>query len=236
MHFVNAICSAMTAVDPWLYGEDTLIDFHYRLRDETFRPGTFLPMGGAMPEKFEAPDGDLHHDIRPQGFAIGSWLAAWSSLGVRRLPHGLALRPTRAFDSLTHYPWRNRHLNFHFGAKGRALALEINGKVVTGTLQIPEGELGQGQNDIRLAEAAPSPLWLRSTVQLDSVHSQGRQTTYRGQAFGLSEIGLDGDNINAIPITLEDEMGRDISLQEHRSSVRTLYFTYWGNFALHVTR
>ncbi len=72
-----------------------------KIKEQSNRPGKYLPMGGAMPEKIDIPDGLLYHDIRPQGFAIGSFLAAWSSLGVRRLPFGLAVRPTTAFQQLT---------------------------------------------------------------------------------------------------------------------------------------
>ncbi len=82
MHFVNGICSAMSAVDPWCYDEKKLIALHQRLATETNTPGRYLPMGGAMPEKFNAPQGNLYHDIRPQGFAMGSWLAAWSAIGA----------------------------------------------------------------------------------------------------------------------------------------------------------
>jgi hypothetical protein len=189
MHFVNGICSAMAATDTWFYPEGKLLSLHQRIVELANRSGRYLPMSGAMPEKFNAPEGDLYHDIRPQGFAMGAWLAAWSSLGLRRLPFGLALRPTCAFETIESYPWRGRELNFEFVATGRTLALEINGVRHEGTLQVPEACLVPGKNHIRLIQStAQWPLWLRSSVQLDAVRSNGNELTYAFTSHGLAEI------------------------------------------------
>lgn len=192
MHWINGIASAMAAVDPWCYDERKLLVLHQRLAEETGRPGRYLPMGGAMPEKFNAPEGSPHHDIRPQGFAMGAWLAAWSSLGLRRLPHGLALRPTAAFERIEAYPWRGRSLQFAFGPEGRALALEIDGRRLEGTLQVPESHLRE-DSCIRLVSSAPALLWIRSSVQLNTVHPASGCTGPRNfhcTAFGRSRITL----------------------------------------------
>ena len=225
MHFVNGICSAMTAVDPWLYDEKKLIALHLRLAAETNTPGKYLPMGGAMPEKFNAPQGNIYHDIRPQGFAMGAWLAAWSSLGLRRLPHGLALRPTAAFDRIENYAWRGHKLTFHFGASGRGLALEINGRIVQGTLQLPEKCLEDG-SQIRLVEAPAQTLWLRSTVQLDQVVVTGGKVDYQFTAHGLSQISLSGRPDGA---ELTDGKGNPVSCEwSDTGAMRICFFSHFG--------
>lgn len=180
----------MSAVDPWCYDEDKLLACHQRVAEETNTPGEYLPMRGAMPEKFNAPQGNLYHDIRPQGFAMGAWLAGWSSLGLRRLPYGYALRPTRAFERVENVPWRGGTLHFEFGPLGRNLALEIDGRRVEGTLQVPEGMLGEGTHTVRLVEAEARTLWIRSRVQLDTVETDGGQTTYSFTAHGPAEISF----------------------------------------------
>jgi len=193
MHFMNGICSALSAVDTWFYPEEKALALHRRIAGQTERPGRYLPMGGAMPEKFDAPEGNLYHDIRPQGFAMGAWLAAWCSLGLRRLPYGLALRPTRAFDAIEAYPWRGRELHFDFGPTGTALALEIDGHPTPGTLQLPEAGLRPGTRRIRLVPGQDGPLWLDSTVRLDEVRDEGQDgLVYEYTAHGAAEIRFHG--------------------------------------------
>lgn len=189
MHWINGLCSALAAADPWLYPEEKLLALHQRVAEETERPGTFLPMGGAMPEKFNAPQGNLYHDIRPQGFAMGAWLGAWTALGVRRLPYGLALRPTAAFERIKSYSWRGSTLDIEFGPTGQAVGLEIDGQFMPGTLQLPQNRLKAGETHaIRLIVGPENPLLLRSSVQLDDVERTQSGTCYRFRAFGLAQM------------------------------------------------
>ena len=227
MHFMNGIASALAAVDPWIYPEERLLSLHHRMAAETNEPGRFLPMGGAMPEKFNAPQGNLYHDIRPQGFAMGTWLGAWAALGLRRLPYGLALRPTSAFETLENYAWRGCSLHVEFGPTGKALALQINGRTIFGTLQIPEGSLTkEGEQRIRLIEAPPTPLLLRSHVQLDTVEESAHGRTYLFTAFGLASISL-----SAPPVDPHIEAADGTPIKGRWSNslgIHTCYFSHWG--------
>jgi hypothetical protein len=232
MHFINGICSAMAAVDPWYYNEKKLLALHQRLATETNTPGKYLPMGGAMPEKFGAPQGNLYHDIRPQGFAMGSWLAAWSSLGLRRLPHGLALRPTAAFERIENYLWRGHELTFQYGATGRNLALEINGERIEGTLQLPQNSINQ-DSTIQLVSSSPAPLWLRSSVQLDRVTENGSRRCYHFQAYGLSQITFSAPPDEAL---LGNPTGAPVAGRWTSTvGLHTLHFTYFGALVLQIT-
>ncbi|MCC5840866.1 MAG: hypothetical protein JJT96_12160 [Opitutales bacterium] len=221
MHWINGICAAVAAADPWVHEEDRLREVLDRVRAEAMKAGRFLPMGGAMPEKLGAPEGDLHHDIRPQGFAMAAWLGAWASLGLRRLPHGLALRPTKAFDRLENYPWRGRVLHFVFGPTSRALALEIEGKHIEHTLQVPTHALEAGEQTVRLIESTTpgTPLLLRSTVELLSVERKGDDhILYRIHAYGLAEMVL-ANLPNAV--VLRDEQRQPIPLTRSLHADRT---------------
>lgn len=238
MHWINGICGAMAAVDPWLYPETKLLALHDRIADETNRPGKYLPMGGAMPEKFNAPQGNLYHDIRPQGFAMGAWLGAWTALGLRRLHHGLAVRPTGAFERIEHYAWRGMYLFFHYGPTGRDLALKIDGVVVEGTLQVPERALAAGsgaERHIRLVPARPGLLWLRSSVQLDEVAEPcGGEVArrYAFTAFGLSEITFSGDVPEAVLVDAEG--GPIAGRRTMQEGLATIRFTHFGAATLSV--
>jgi hypothetical protein len=230
MHFVNGICSAMSAVDTWCYDETKLLALHQRLATETNTPGRYLPMGGAMPEKFNAPQGNLYHDIRPQGFAMGAWLAAWSSLGLRRLPHGLAVRPTAAYTRLENYVWRGHALTVHFGPTSRDLALEIDGQRVEGTLQIPH-DLLRPQSHIRLlAASSAAPLWLRSSVELLSVTTDAaaRRRTYAFECHGLSAITFSAA-LNAPAFT-----GIETVTWVENQGMVTAHFTHFGPATLTI--
>ena len=249
MHWINGIAGAMAAVDPWVYPEEKLLALHQRLAEETNRPGKFLPMGGAMPEKFNAPEGNLYHDIRPQGFAMGAWLGAWASLGVRRLPYGLALRPTTAFERLENYAWRGRTLTFHFDAQtsahGEALALEVAGQRVPGTLQVPEdalekaaaGQEGDAARDVRLV-AAPGtigPLWLRSTVELRGVAAvDDGERVYTFTAHGMSRITFSAPPAS---VALTDQQREPLPCEwTHDQGLTTLHFSAWGPVKLAIGR
>lgn len=234
MHWLNGIASAMAAVDTWCYDEEKLLGLHQRLARETNTPGKFLPMGGAMPEKFNAPQGNLYHDIRPQGFAMGAWLAAWTSLGLRRLPYGLALRPTRAFAEIEQYPWRGTTLRFLFGPAGPDLALEIDGQRCEGTLQVPEEALTGAAATVRLVPSAARPLWLRSTVRLDRVAATKEAATYHGRAFGLARITFSGDVGRGISLTGETDRPVPFHAALTEQGLTTLFFEHSGPFVLRL--
>ena len=223
LHFLNGVNAAVAAIDPWVYPEEKLLAIHRAIAAQAEKPGKYLPMGGAMPEKFDAPEGNLYHDIRPQGFAMGSWLAAWAGLAVRRLPHGLALRPSAAIRRVEAYPWRGYELDLRIETSSRAAALRVGDRRVPGTLQIPQEALAAAVPVgaasvvvVALVEGGAQdrgPLWLRSTVELLSVSvsggAEGGVTAYRLRAHGPSEIVFAAER--GAPARLRDaETGREI--------------------------
>jgi len=234
MHWINGICAAVAAADPWVHGESRLLAILLQIKDEAMKPGPFLPMAGAMPEKFDAPQGDLYHDIRPQGFAMGAWLGAWASLGVRRLPFGLALRPTFAYEKLENYPWHGKILDFGFDARGTEAALLINGRPVPATLQIPEEELDRERNEVRLVAttAQTVPLWLRSTVRLERVGMRKNLIEWEFTAFGLAEITVK-DLPEQVRVERADKTALEVQ-REDRAGLTTLRFDWQGRGTLRV--
>ncbi len=227
MHWMNGLAAALAAVDPWVCPPERLLDLHLKIAAETARPGTYLPMGGAMPEKFAAPEGNLYHDIRPQAFAMGAWLGAWTALGLRRLPYGLALRPTTAFECIEAYPWRGSTLEIEFDATGRAVGLEIDGQFIPGTLQLPQDHLKAGQtHTVRLVAAPEPPLLLRSSVQLDEVERSGTETCCRFTAFGTAQMTFSAP-LHGFRLT--DSTGHPIPCcWTGNQGLHTCHFTHFG--------
>lgn len=228
MHWINGICAAIAAADPWVHGESRPLDLLLRVKDEAMKSGEFLPMAGAVPEKFDAPQGSLYHDIRPQGFAMAAWLAAWASLGVRRLPYGLAVRPTRAFQKLEHFAWHGRHIDFVFGAG--VPALTVNGQTFPATLQLPENALAADQNSVLVPEKNDNPCLLRSSVRL--LHCETSATgecRYVIESFGDAEIVF-----SSAPAHFHPSASINIRSREESSGLFLLRFRHFGRLELCV--
>ena len=169
MHWLNGIGALVASLDTLACEEGELLDVIRKLVAQGLKPGKYLPMGGAMPEKYDAPEGEYHHDIRPQAFAQSAFLAACVNLGVRRLPFGLAVRPTKVLERLGRYAWRGGEIDFIFPGDPNARRLVVNGVEIPGTLQIPESALQAGHNEVTLTRGPVEPRLVRSNVRLDRV-------------------------------------------------------------------
>ncbi|MGF1449858.1 MAG: hypothetical protein ACFB20_10635 [Opitutales bacterium] len=205
-HWINGICATIAALDTWVCPESELVAAIEQITRQSGRSGTFLPMPGAMPEKFDAPQGNLYHDIRPQAFAQSAWLGACANLGVRRLPYGLAVRPSKWLKHLKRYAWRGRRLDFDFACGTERPQLVIDGEPAPHTLQLPEDRLSAETPQIALTEHVHhQPLWLRSTVRLQRCEAVGSgKARYWLTAFGLSEIVF-ADALDAVSLRPADE-------------------------------
>lgn len=228
MHWINGICAAIAATDPWVHGEQRLIELLLRIKDEAMRPGRYLPMAGAMPEKFDAPQGSLYHDIRPQGFAMAAWLAAWASLGVRRLPYGLAVRPTCAFQMLEHFAWQGGLIDFSFSAN--VSALTVNGHAYPATLQLPENALTVGKNSVMVPAEIAAPCLLRSTVRL--LHCETNATGEFG--FGIESFGDAEMVFSEAPVGFDFSPDLTVRPREESSGLFLLRFHHFGRISLRV--
>lgn len=197
-HWINGMAALLASLDSLVCGEERLLEVLEVLAAQAQRPGRYLPMGGAMPEKFDAEDGIYWDDIRPQAFAQSAFLAACVNLGVRRLPFGLAVRPTRVVRAMRGYRWRGSRIDFRLSGETGARALKVNGERVEGTLQVPEGMLWEGRNEVELVGGGAGPCLVRSTVRLEGVAKKGVWRVYAVECFGLSEVVLDQPPLGAV--------------------------------------
>ena len=197
---------------------------------QCYRPGTVLPMPNTVIEMLDMPDGHPWHDVRPQAFSIGPWLATMTGLGLRRLPFGLAVRPTRVLEALQDYQYGSGVLNVDFSGNGRHLDLRVNGKTVTGSWQIPEVLLCKGKNrvQVRLTQRgpAPVPILLGSTVRLQSVEHGHQDARYIIDAYGFNSLRFRASA--SCRFTVNDSKGTSISLTQTEAAG-----SLWIRFAGH---
>ncbi|MFW6303023.1 MAG: hypothetical protein ACOC2L_00245 [Candidatus Sumerlaeota bacterium] len=137
-------------------------------------------------------DGNRSHDVRPQAFSIGPWLATMVGFGLRRLAFGLAIRPNRILRSIHSYAWRKSKIHVCFDGEGKELgALVIDGKQVTGTLQIPENLLRNGDVDVKvtLGEKGPErPCLVDSSVRLLECEPGDAGFVYTIETYGMNRM------------------------------------------------
>jgi hypothetical protein len=192
MHWTNGLCAAIAACDTWTCGEALPLSLLLRISDDAMKPGPWHPMAGAMPEKFEAPQGNLYHDIRPQAFAMGAWLGALASLGLRRLPRGLALRPTRAYEGIQNHQAFGHRFDLDFRPETSPV-LRVNGIPCPHTLQVPENLLQAPCNHLSLGgKPEVRPLLLRSNAKLLEVLRSANRLEFSLQATGATELLFEG--------------------------------------------
>lgn len=190
MHWNNSLAVLVAAIDALQCHEAELLAVLNALAGQALKPGKYLPMGGALPEKFDAEEGAYYDDIRPQAFAQAAFLAAATSLGVRRLPFGLAVRPTRTLARLDAYVWRDAEIDFLFPSDPTRRQLLINGTPSANSWQIPDNLLRPGHNEVTWAPGEARCVLARSNVRLLAVHADDETVAYHIECFGESELAF----------------------------------------------
>jgi hypothetical protein len=217
MHWNNSLAVLVAAIDPLQCDEAELLAVLHALTEQALKPGKYLPMGGALTEKFDAEEGAYYDDIRPQAFAQASFLAAAASLGVRRLPFGLAVRPTQTLTRLDAYAWRDAEIDFVFPTDATARQLVVNGIPLPHSWQIPDTLLEEGSNTVTWMNgtAGSKCVWVSSNLRLLLVTpATTAGIEFSIEAFGSSEaafLGCPGEvSVSApetsVSITQEGEL------------------------------
>lgn len=202
-HWTNALGCVMASLDTLVYPEEKIIEGLRLIERQSMQSGFYHPMPGAMPEKIDAPQGVIYHDIRPQAFAQACWMGALSNLAVRRMPFGLAVRPSAFMRSLHAFEWKDALLDIATGPVEGLPVLQMDGERVGHTLQIPNDLLGAGDHEVRVEGNGALPVLARTTMQLDSVEVAAEAVCYLGQSFGFTEAAF-LEAVTLDTITAED--------------------------------
>jgi len=193
--FLATRFSLLASLDTEVDDEARILAAIDRVVPEAVRPGRYLPMAYTAPEVAGIADGHPYHDVRPQAFSVGPWLWAVANLGLRRLPFGLAVRPTSALEGIDAYEYRGALLDVRFEGRGRVERVVLNGKPVLHSLQVPDGRLVPGPNRLVVGlgpEAPAMPLLVSSTVRLEAVAPAGGAVTYAVEGFGRNVLAFRG--------------------------------------------
>ena len=188
--FLAGYFSLLQSLDPLDVDPSQLLAAIQLAAEPSIRPGDSLPMPYTVVEMLGVQDGDPFHDVRPQAFSIGPLLATLTGLGLRRLPHGFALRPTYTLKKIDHYEYRGHILQVVFDENRSGLS--INQEEIPHTWQIPENLLRPGKNVLHFP-AAPAAFpeaatLLSSTARLSQINFHGKNVTYHFDAFGWNSF------------------------------------------------
>ncbi len=190
-YFLASYFGLLQACDPIWHPESELHAAIQKGIAQSFEAGKSLPMPGAMMEMLGVGEQDLGHFIRPQGFSIGPYLAALSGLGVRRLPFGLAVRPSRVLRKIERYQYQDAEIDFTFQTGSTGHPLCINQRPLTHSLQVPASWLKRGANQVDVRsdwQPNTTPVLVESTVSLLDCHEQTECCTIPLRAYGCNQL------------------------------------------------
>ncbi len=135
------------------------------------------PMLGALTEYAHRPEG-----WRALPFSAGSLLNAVGSRILTGLPMGLAARASELVDSVSGYRFRTSLVDARAEGDGDGVrAVRVNGRLLVGTLQIPEALLRSGPNrlEIERGDYSGGPRLYGSDARLFSVEQAEGHRLYR---------------------------------------------------------
>ncbi|MFO7957761.1 MAG: hypothetical protein R6X33_11765 [Candidatus Brocadiia bacterium] len=235
-YFLAGLFSLLASLDPDWFDEADVMRTAEMAAQESYRPGEYLAMPNTVVEKIGIEDGHPYHDVRPQAFSVGPWLATMTGLGLRRLPFGLAVRANDTLEEIAEYRYRGSSLHVTFMGKGESATLRVNGLDVPGSLQVPEDLLRDGANEVEVRAGPPAeePLLVESTVRLNAVKRDASGTSYDVEAHGRNVLAFRG--AEARTVTVRDAAGGAVETERHEAEGRTwIQFPGRGRCSVKVT-
>jgi len=232
-YYLAAYFSILSALDTDITDEREIMAMIDYAAQQSYPAGKYLPMPYTMKEMTDYPDGNLYHDIRPETFTSGPWYGTMAAFGVRKLPFGIAVRPTRYLDRIEQYEYRGALIDISFEGDGPLESVTVNGKSLQNTLQVPEGALHEGANTLRVRMGTPArlePLLVASTVRLLAVTRIRKSVSYQLDTFGKNILIF--RNLSSLPrITGAD--GKPVRFERHEQDGRT-YIEFAGRGTVQV--
>jgi hypothetical protein len=175
---------------------------------EALTPTKKYPMRGLLTEYAGAVE-----SWRGLPFSAGSFNLAITSMLVRPLPQGVGVRPGGLVRKVRDFVWGVWHLSVETRGEGSAVqSVTIDGRPLTGTLQLPEARLRRGKNTVEVTRGATHDrprLHASSLLLLDAEDRAGR-TLLSFAPAAIGEVVV--ENAPAL-VELTDQHGRALATE-----------------------
>ena len=230
-HFAATFYSLLNKLDPMFHSEQEVMEAVKVVAEAYYLPGKRTPMPFTLGEQTVVEDGDYYTDIRPMAFPTGPMMYAITGLGVRRLPYGIAVRANQSLNQLKNYHYQGKLIDFSFSKSKGIPNVQVNGKKLAGTLQIPLSMLAKDKNTIAIEQAdedAPKNTMVWSTIRLNDYHN-GR---FEVKAFGKNQLifhELDKK------VLVQSKNGIEVPVETKQKKAFTLVeFQGYGEFSIEL--
>jgi hypothetical protein len=229
-YFLCAYFGLIASIDPWDMDEAELEKAIEYAVHQSVDAGTKLAMPFAIKEKLDVIDGDRWHDVRPQSFSAGPYLALISALLLRKLPFGLSARPSGLAERIEAYAYRDKLIDVfnHCDRFLRQALVSVNGTPQPYSLQIPEAALSRSRNRIDIHEGTDGdhgPLLLSSSVRLLKVIESPATVAYEIETFGFNSLRF--FQVGEREIRVASDSGTIPDMEIHHDSDTTVV-NFWG--------
>jgi hypothetical protein len=189
-HYATRVYGRLQGLDNEFMSEDDIIATMTATLPYHIKPSRYIPMPWSMVEYFGAEEGSFH-DIRPQAFSTAPYIAALTNLSIRAMPFGIAVRGTKYVKEIRDFAYMDSKVNVYYSGEGDSPSIELNGKPLKYTLQIPDGRLKAGENrvDIVMDEKRDqSPCLVYSTIRLNDMVEEKDKVIYEVQGYSQNVL------------------------------------------------
>lgn len=229
---MKSLMTVLLSLDTQLFDEDEIMEILESLVPQSVRPGKYLPMPYTIPEYVDAEDGNPFHDIRPIVYSSAPWLANITNLGLRRLPFGFAIRPTKHLDSINKFEYRQQllHIKYETLKDESECTFTMNGSPLNYSWQIPIDSIQTGNNYLLVSssDVAKENVLIGSTIQLNGYTTVDSKVIFDVNAYGHNELHFKNLTRN---LSIIDSTGNNINfVSEKVKAISYLYFEGRGKY------
>jgi hypothetical protein len=215
-HFATEVYGRLQGLDNEFMNEDDIMKTIRATVPYHITPSSYIPMPWSMVEYFGAEEGSFH-DIRPQAFSTAPYIAALTNLSIRTMPFGIAVRATKYVKEIRDFNYLDGKVSVYYSGEGTISSVELNGKALKYTLQIPDSRLQNGGNrvDIKLGKkGTQQPCLVYSTIRLTDVKEGKGHIVYDVQGYSQNvlvirnasgEVKVFDAQDHPVPVTLTKE-------------------------------
>jgi hypothetical protein len=176
--------------------------------EEALQPTKKYPMRGLLTEYATAVE-----SWRGLPFSAGSFNLAITSMLLRPLPQGVSVRPGGLVRKVRDFVWGVWHLFVETRGEGPAVqSVTIDGRPLTGTLQLPEARLRRGKNTVVVTRGATHdrPRLHASSLLLLDAEDRAERTLLSFAPAAIGEVVV--ENAPAA-VELTDQNGRALATE-----------------------